>query len=46
LWLDTKDESTKQWDEPESIRVHMVSEFGSARGMKRESGSKRVDALR
>jgi len=46
LWLDTKDESIKQGDEPESIRVRMVSEFGIARGMKRESGSKRADALR
>ena len=46
LWLDTKDESTKQWDEPESISVCMVLEFGIARGMKRQSGSKRVDILR
>jgi hypothetical protein len=45
LCLDTNDESKKQWDEPESIRVCIDREFGIVRDIKRESGLERADAL-
>jgi hypothetical protein len=46
IWcLDTNDESRKQWDEPESIRVCIARDLRVARDMKRESGSERADAL-
>jgi hypothetical protein len=43
--LDTNDKSKKQWDEPESIRVHIDREFGIVRDIKRESGLERADTL-
>jgi hypothetical protein len=46
LCLDTKIELRKQWEEPESMRVHEVREWvGNVKVIKRELGDKRADAL-
>jgi hypothetical protein len=43
--LDTKSESKKESEEPESRRVGRDNDFRMVRQMVKESGSKRVDAL-
>ena len=47
-WLfNMKEESRKQWEEPESIRVQKgAEESGKVKRMVRESGSERADTLR
>ena len=47
-WLSNmKEESRKQWEEPELIRVQKgAEESGKVKRMVRESGSERVDTLR
>jgi hypothetical protein len=45
LFLDTKSESKKESEEPESRRVGRDNYFRMVRQMVKESGSKRADAL-
>jgi hypothetical protein len=45
LFLDTKSESKKESEEPESRRIGRDSDFRMVRQMVKESGSKRADAL-
>jgi hypothetical protein len=45
LFLDTKSESKKESEEPESRRVGRNNDFRMVRQMVKESGSKRVDVL-
>jgi hypothetical protein len=45
LFLDTKSESKKESEEPESRRVGRDNDFIMVRQMVKESGSKRADAL-
>jgi hypothetical protein len=45
LFLDTKSESKKESEEPESRRVGRDNDFRMVRQMVKESGSKRVDVL-